>query len=340
MRTLIVAPNWIGDALMAQPLFALLRAADPAGELVTLAPEWVAPVLEAMPEIDRVLPTRLAHGTLQWTARRQLARALRAAGYQRAIVLPNSLKSALLPWLARIPERLGYLGEQRYGLLNRRLAPPPAALAMRHRYAALAGLAGVAVPATLPAPRLALPASAGAAARARFGLPERFIALCPGAEFGPAKSWPARHHATLARDLAARHPDVALALLGGPGDAAIAAEIVALAGPGVPLLQLAGQTSLAEALALIGAASAVVSNDSGLMHVAAALGTPQAAIFGSSDPRHTPPLSPKAEILWLRLECSPCFERTCPLGHLRCLEDLTPASVAQRLEGVLTAAGP
>lgn len=336
MKTLVVAPNWIGDALMAQPLLTLLKQARPDQSIVALAPRWVAPVLEAMPEVDAVIATELGHGALQWAARRDLARSLRAQGFDRAFVLPNSFKSALVPWLARIPRRFGYRGEMRVGLLNGRARGPDTALPMSARYAALATLAGP-VPldgaAPLPLPHLVVDATRIAAVRARFGLASdaALVALCPGAEYGPAKRWPADHFAELARDTLAMRPDVTILLLGGKGDRAITDEIVAGAAAGARVLNLAGETDLADAIALIAGCEHVVSNDSGLMHVAAALARPQTAIFGSSDPRHTPPLSPLAKTLWLHLDCSPCFERTCPLGHLNCLVGITPARVGEAM---------
>ncbi len=335
MKTLVVAPNWIGDALMAQPLLTLLARADPAQRIVCLAPHWVAPVLEAMPEVDHVIATDLAHGALQWKARRALARAVRAEGFDRAFVLPNSFKSALIPWLARVPRRIGYRGEVRYGLLDRRAAGPDPALAMSARYAALAGMVGVDVALPLPLPRLVVDAASMLDARERFGLGRdtELIALCPGAEYGPAKRWPASHFASLAREILASRADARVLLLGGNGDRAIGEAIVAdLAGATARVHDLCGSTDLAEAIALIATSASVVSNDSGLMHAAAALSRPQVALFGSSDPRHTPPLSPLARTLWLHLDCSPCFERTCPLGHLNCLVGIAPQQVFDSLQ--------
>lgn len=349
MKTLVIAPNWIGDALMAQPLLTLLKSADPTRHIVALAPRWVAPVLDAMPEVDEVIATDLTHGVLQWPARRALAKDLSTRGFDRAFVLPNSFKAALIPWLARIPDRIGYRGETRYLLVNRRADGPDASLAMSARYAALARMVGITaertLPASLPIPRLVVDAVAIAAARARFGFDAAapLIALCPGAEFGPAKRWPAGHFAALARSLLADRPDAHVLLLGGKGDRAIAEEIVAnatTAGTSDRLHNLAGATDLAEALALIAASTQVVSNDSGLMHVAAALARPQVAIFGSSDPRHTPPLSSHAKTLWLHLDCSPCFERTCPLGHLNCLVGITPERVLDSMQNAQTPHSP
>ncbi len=353
MKTLVVAPNWIGDALMAQPLLTLLKRDDPAQCMVALAPRWVAPALAAMPEVDDVIATDLAHGALQWSARRALAKDIAAQEFDRVFILPNSFKSALIPWLAHIPERIGYRGEARYALVNRRAAGPDASHAMSARYAALAGRVGVASPMQLPTPRLVVDEAAIAATRARFGLDRanEMIALCPGAEYGPAKRWPAQHFASLARSLLAQRHDAHVLLLGGKGDRAIADDIVAMVIGGNAsastserasssassplssrLHNLAGATDLGEAIALIASSAEVVSNDSGLMHVAAALSRPQVAIFGSSDPRHTPPLSPAAKTLWLHLDCSPCLERTCPLGHLNCLVEITPRRVLDSMQ--------
>ena len=327
MKTLIVAPNWIGDALMAQPLLTLLARADPGGTIVALAPRWVAPVLAAMPEVDDVIATDLAHGALQWSARRALAKTIAAYGFDRAFVLPNSFKSGLVPWLAGIPQRIGYRGEARYGLINRRPEATDASLAMSGRYAALARVVGIDVPSTLPQPRLTVDATAVADVRRRFGFgaTDDLIALCPGAEYGPAKRWPAGHFAALTTMLLAERPASHVLLLGGSGDRAAGVA-------SARLHDLCGRTDLSEAIALIAASSSVVSNDSGLMHVAAALARPQVALFGSSAPRHTPPLSSRATTLWLHLDCSPCFERICPLGHLNCLVGIAPQQVRDSLQ--------
>ncbi len=248
-------------------------------------------------------------------------------------MLPNSFKSALIPWLARIPRRVGYLGESRYVVVDHRVAGPDPARSMSERYAALAAAVGAASDSPLPRPHLVVPPDAIDAARRRFGFvpDETLVALCPGAEYGPAKRWPADHFADLAKRLVDR-PGTRVMLLGGPGDRAICAAIADAADAGDRVRDLAGETTLDEAIALIAAASHVVANDSGLMHVAAALDRPQVALFGSSDPRHTPPLSPRSHVLWLHLDCSPCFERTCPLGHLDCLVGIAPQQVIDSMQ--------
>ncbi|MEW5863589.1 MAG: lipopolysaccharide heptosyltransferase II [Pseudomonadota bacterium] len=314
-RILVVAPNWIGDALMAQPLLARVRARHPQARLEALGPPWVAPVLRRMPELDEVIEADFRHGALQLAERWRLGRALRARGYDLALVLPNSWKSALVPFFAAIPVRAGYTGEARYGLLNRRYRARGAPMA--EHYAALADAAGAAAAEPLPLPRLrAEPAGMARAAR-RFGIAGDYCVLCPGAEYGPAKRWP------YFAELAPRLP-VPAVLLGSARDADACA--------GIAGLNLAGRTTLDEAMDLIAGARFVVANDSGLMHVAAAFGRPLVAIFGSSSPEHTPPRSDNARVLWLRLECSPCFARVCPLGHLRCLREISVERVLAELE--------
>jgi heptosyltransferase-2 len=312
----VVAPNWIGDALMAQPLLARLRQRLPQARLDVLAPAWVAPVVRRMPEVSGVIETAFAHGPLALGERWRLGRTLKALRYDQAIVLPNAWKSALAPFFGDIRIRSGYVGESRYGLLNLLYREPPGREPMAAHYARLAEAPGAELALPLPDPRLAVDAEAAARTRARFGLPERYVALCPGAEYGPAKRWP--HFAALAERLA-----LPAVLLGSPKERAQCAAIKGR--------NLAGETTLDEAIELLAGAQYVVSNDSGLMHVAAALGRPQVALFGSSSPKHTPPLSGKARVLWLGLECSPCYARECPLGHFRCMRELTVERVLAEL---------
>jgi heptosyltransferase-2 len=290
---------------MAQPLLALLRRRQLQARIEVLAPPWVAPVLRRMPEVDEVIEADLRHGRLQLIERWRLGRTLRARGYSDAYVLPNTLKSALVPFFAGIPARHGYLGESRRVLLNR-LVPDAGAgrEAMTVHYARLAGEPDLAA---LPPPTLAAGAERGAATRARFGLSGDYAVFCPGAEYGPAKRWP--YFAELSQKV-----DMPVVALGSAADRDSARQIKGKI--------LAGETSLDEAIDLIAGARYVVTNDSGLMHVAAALGRPQVALFGSSSPEHTPPLSPAARVLWLKPECSPCFERVCPLGHFKCMREL------------------
>ena len=254
-------------------------------------------------------------------------------------MLPGSLKSALVPWLAGIARRTGYRGEQRYGLINdmRQLRPAELPL-MVQRYAALAldvrAPAATDLPVDLPRPRLRVDRARQAALRADLGLDARrpAVALLPGAEFGPSKQWPLAHYAAAARSLLAQGH--AVWVLGSPKDAE-AGRLIAEQAPGT--IDLCGRTRLEDAVDLLAAASGCISNDSGLMHVAAALDVPLVALFGSTSPEHTPPLSPAAQVLRLGLDCAPCFQRTCPLGHHRCLRDISPAQVLAALAPALPA---
>lgn len=328
-RTLIVAPSWVGDAVLSQPLLARLKARDPGGTLDVLGPPWALPVYRRMPQVSAVHSLPFGHGDLKVAERRRFARTLPA--FDRAVVLPNSLKSALIPWFAGIPRRTGWRGEWRYGLLNDVRVLDKAALPLIvERYAALADDPGEAFARPLAEPRLDIDLAERASLVARLGLDlsRPVAAFAPGAEYGPAKRWPARHYATLARSLLERGHQVWL--MGSGKDAPVTAEIQALAGNACH--DFAGKTSLGEAIDLMSLASHVVTNDSGLMHIAAALDRPTAAIFGSSSPAFTPPLSAKAKVISLRLSCSPCFARVCPLGHTNCLETLPPEDVLAAIE--------
>lgn len=291
---------------MAQPMLARLRGKNPSARIEALGPPWIAPVLRRMPEVDEVIEADLRHGALQLGDRWRLGRVLGARHYDQAVVLPNSLKSALVPFFAGIPERVGYAGEFRYGFINRVHHDTQAPMALH--YARLSEAPGTEPAQPLPATILRASPEASAAAAAKFGIAGAYCVLCPGAEYGPAKRWP--YFAELAPKL-----PLPAVLLGSSKDAGACA--------GIPGLNLAGKTTLDEAMDLIAGAAFVVSNDSGLMHVAAALGRPLVAIYGSSSPEHTPPRSPAARILWLHPDCSPCFARTCPLGHFRCMKELT-----------------
>lgn len=325
-RALIVAPQWIGDAVMSEPLLARLAA---RGEALTVAAlPWVAPVYRAMPQVGAVIELPFAHGRLDWRARRRIAADMRGQ-FDIAYVLPNSLKSALIPWLAGIPKRIGYAGESRVVLLNRRLPNPAGRPAMVGFYSALAGSPtpeGERPLMTFPATVLDAAATAAGVTRGAYW------AFAPGAEYGPAKCWPAERYAELARTLHAAHGQPVL-LLGSAKEAALC-ESIAAAAPGACRV-LAGQTALQDAMALIAAARGVVSNDSGLMHVAAAFGVPQVAVFGSTSPEHTPPLNPRARVVWLKdelqLDCAPCFDRVCRFGHTRCLTEVSAARVEAAL---------
>ncbi|HEX7559836.1 MAG TPA: lipopolysaccharide heptosyltransferase II [Usitatibacter sp.] len=327
-RTLVVAPSWIGDAVLSHALLVRLKERDPQGSIDVLAPPWVLPVYRRMPEVAATLELPFGHGDLKLGERRRFARSL--PRYDRAVVLPNSFKSALIPWHAGIAARTGYRGEMRYGLLNDvRILDEEALPLIVERYAALAQPAGAPLARPVPQPRLAIDEATRLATARKHGvdLAKAVAVFAPGAEYGPAKRWPARHFADLATTLAARGLQVWL--LGSKKDVDVTAEIRRLSGEAC--IDFAGRTTLDEAIDLMSFAAHVVTNDSGLMHVAAALDRPIAAIFGSSSPAFTPPLSARARVITLKLECSPCFQRECPLGHTNCLVTLEPALVLEAI---------
>ena len=333
---LIIAPNWIGDAVMTQPLLANLKAQYPETKIDVLASTWVAPIYRACTEVHEVIEAKFEHKKLQWILRRQLAKELAAKNYQACFVLPNSFKSAIIPWLANIPFRVGYRGELRFGLINVALDNPSKVNRppMVEHYLALSQLLGDEQALALagnPTPKLNVSAAAKLSVQtklqsAKIDLANIYV-MCPGAEYGQTKRWPTSHFAQLAQRLIDSNPKNQIILLGSKGDLALAQEIHSQANQDAHIHNWCGSTSLDEAIALIGMSKAVISNDSGLMHIAAALKTPQVAIFGSSDPAHTPPLSDKAKVIWLNLPCSPCHKRVCPLGHLKCLNDILPEQV-------------
>lgn len=329
-KILVVAPSWIGDTVLAQPLFRRLHELHANLVLEALAPPWTLPVLQYMPEVNEILSSPFRHGKLDLTLRMKLAKKIKMRAYDEAIVLPNSWKSALLPFFAGIPKRTGYTGEARWGILNNRTELDKTARPlMVQRFYALSGDEAVSA---CPPPLLVIGEEERLAVLEKFRLGSdiAMAVLCIGAEFGPAKRWPAKHFSQLARNLSAQH--YVPILLGSKADVGYAQEISL--GCGESCLNLCGATTLNDAVALLASASLVVSNDSGLMHIAAALNKPLLALFGSSSPEFTPPLSPHAKILSLNLPCSPCFERVCPLGHFRCMEDMTPALVLDKIAGL------
>jgi heptosyltransferase-2 len=332
-QVLVVAPSWVGDTVLAQPLLMRLRAV-PDTAVDVLAPPWTAPLLSRMPEVRDVIENPFRHGELKVFARRRLGLALRARHYDAAIVLPNSLKAALPPFFAAIPVRTGYRGEMRGGVLNDVRSLDEKRLPMLvERFAALAQPRGTPLARPVPSPRLTVDPANRTRLVATLGLDTArpVVAFCPGAEYGPAKRWPAEHFAALAERLLDAGAQVWL--IGSPNDTAAGAAITACCRR-AGLVDLCGRTALADAIDLLSLAELVVSNDSGLMHVAAALQRPLIALYGSSSPQYTPPLSPRARILSLGLECSPCFERECPLGHLRCLREITPEAVGREIDAL------
>ncbi|RBP48880.1 lipopolysaccharide heptosyltransferase II [Arenicella xantha] len=327
-KYLIIGPSWVGDMVMAQSLFIDIKQREPHAHIDVLAPAWTAAIVDRMPQVSELVAANFNHGKLSLAERFCLGKALRSKGYTHAILLPNSLKSAIVPAVARIPVRTGWLGEQRWGLLNdiRRLDKQRWPMTVQ-RFIAL-GLAKddpVRPISEVPAPLLEVDAESVAQVLKANALhrDKRILVLCPGAEFGPSKQWPAEHYASLARHYLGEGWQVWL--MGSDKDLPTCQQI-SLANENQCEV-LAGKTTLPQAVDLMSLASLVVSNDSGLMHIAAALQRPLVAIYGSTDPGHTPPLSANHVVARLGLDCSPCFKRECPLQHLNCLVQLSPEHV-------------
>ncbi len=322
-KILIIAPSWIGDCVMAQPLFRRLHEQHEQLELHVYASAWTFPLLSRMAEVHQTHLNPFGHGELRLWDRYKNGKALRQQGFNQVIVLPNSLKSALVPFFSGIKVRTGYLGESRRILLNDIYLLDAVALPkMVERFFALAEPYGFPLP-PVPHPRLNIDVDAQTKTLQKFGLSldKPVIGFCPGAEYGPAKQWPAEHFAALARRYHEEGKQVWI--FGSKKDAVtIANQLNELSGN--VCVNLCGETGLDEAIDLLGLSELVVCNDSGLMHVAAALQRPLVALYGSSSPDFTPPLSDRAKIMTLNLDCSPCFERVCPLGHTKCLNDLQP----------------
>lgn len=335
-QILVVGPSWVGDMVMSQVLYIYLQQTRPGVAIDVLAPAWTEPLLQRMPEVRSAIPMPLGHGELGLGRRWRLGRQLRSRKYDQALLLPNSLKSTLVPFFAGIPRRTGWRGEQRYGLLNGlRQLDEQALPLMAQRFLALGQTAGDALPDRLPAPRLVVEETQAGLLLQHFHLaPDRpLLALCPGAEFGSAKRWPAAHYA----ELAGRYLDLGwqVVLLGSVKDQPVTQAVCELCEGHRYCVDLAGQTQLAEVVDLLSRADAVVSNDSGLMHIAAALARPLVVVYGATSPGFTPPLDDNAAVVVSDIDCAPCFARECPLGHHGCMRYTPMQRVAQELECLL-----
>lgn len=344
LKILIISPSWVGDMVMSQSLYITLKNLHPDAIIDVLAPAWCRPILEKMPQVNQALEMPLGHGDFSLKKRYQIGKALRNKGYQQAYILPNSAKSALIPFFAKIPIRIGWKGEMRYGLLTDLRKDKRIFQFMVERYIALAypnqemtGSGCLGNISDLPAPSLKIDEIQKHATLTKFSLTQEItaIGLCPGAEFGPSKRWPDKYYAQVAKQLVQQGYQVWL--FGSAKDR----DVTTLISQAVPLeLQhlvknLAGETSLNEAVDLLSVCHTVVSNDSGLMHVAAAVGCNLVAIYGSSSPKYTPPLSQKVEIVHTDIDCRPCFKRECPYQHLKCLNELQPSIIMDKLNKLL-----
>ncbi|GGB41740.1 lipopolysaccharide heptosyltransferase II [Oceanisphaera marina] len=333
MKILIVGPSWVGDMVMSQSLYITLKQQHPEAELHVMAPAWCCTLLERMPEVDKAIVMPLGHGDFKLAERFRLGRQLATEGYDWAIVQPNSLKSALIPLFAGIKKRTGWKGESRYGLLNDLRSNKTDFPLMVERYAALAYPKtdmkdSHCIPA-IPWPKLQidLDNQQQALSELTLDVQKPIVSLCPGAEFGPSKRWPEQHYAEVARHQIEQGKQIWI--FGSAKDIPVAEAIrhYLPAALQTHCHILAGKTSLHQAIDLMALSATVVSNDSGLMHIAAALQRPLVAIYGSTSPKYTPPLAERVAIVHTDIECRPCFKRECPLGHLKCLKELPAEKV-------------
>jgi heptosyltransferase II len=326
MRTLILSPRFVSEAVMTQPLVALLKRFDPRGRIDVLVGPYVAPVYDAMADVDRVISSPHAFGALQPLGKLMLTRRL-SRQHDRAYVLSTDRASALLPWLIGIPVRIGPAGPALWRLLNRRSPPPGDGDSPVRRFARLALDPAHPVGARIPEPVLARDPARDRAARAKAGIErdQPLLLLCVGTDGASARRWPARHFATVAARAAVQWPGITIATLGPAADRPFATEIAALSGQ--PIRNLCGALTLADSIALIAQAHGVVTADTSLMHIASAYRRPTVALFGPTDPRRAAVPAARTRIEWLQLECSPCDDRICRFGHNDCMNGLAPDTV-------------
>ena len=339
MKILIIGPSWVGDMVMSQALYITLKKQHSDAVIDVLSPAWCKAILEKMPEINKAIDMPLGHGALDIKTRYQLGKSLRREQYTHAYILPNSAKSALIPFFAKIPQRIGWKGEFRYGLLTDLRPNKKVFQYMVERYVSLAypkqemsaGNGCLGDIHQLPRPMLSIDTQQRDLILQKFNLTfdSNIIGLCPGAEFGPAKRWPETHYGEVAKKLTEQGTQVWL--FGSVNDREVTTKIKNIVEKKHLVYDLAGETSLNEAVDLLSCCHTVVSNDSGLMHVAAAVGCHLVAIYGSSSPCYTPPLTDKVSIVQNKLPCQPCFKKECRYAHLNCLTQLMPEQVLNKI---------
>ena len=338
LKILVLGPAWVGDMIMAQSLFkAVLERSGSKTLIDVLAPGYTLPLLQRMPEVHEALPMpSIQHVELALGKRYKAGKALRTRQYDQVITLPNSWKSALIAFWAKIPKRTGWVGESRFGLLNdmRRL-DKAVLISMASQYAALAFPKGQEETAKIIPqrwwPSLSVNPLDVQKTLDKFSITfdknRPVLALCPGAAFGSAKRWPEEYYAELANQMINQGWEIWL--FGTAGEKTVGNKIQSLCKN--RCRDFVGTTSLPEAIDLLSVVTKVVSNDSGLMHIAAALKRSVIAIYGPTSAEFAPPLVVGAQILQLDLSCRPCRERECPLGHHHCMKMISPAEVIAAL---------
>ena len=326
-KILIVGPSWIGDMVMSQSLYSLLKNNLADSELHVLAPKWSNQIIDRIPEVDKVIEQPVGHGELKFGIRRGVAKSLKKEGYTRAIIIPTSFKSALIPFFADIPIRTSFLGEFRYGLIND-ICMADDSLPDRtiNQYITLGQKTLDTKNKGFENPRLRVDSEEQSLVLRRLDLSNQknVVILAPGAEYGLAKRWPVEYFKELAARLDSNNYKVWI--MGSEKERHLG-EIILGSSSNGNIINLCGETNLSEAIDLLDYAEVLVTNDSGLMHIASAVNTHIIAIYGSSSPIFTPPLTNRKTILYLDIECSPCFKRECYLKHFKCMKSISVAQV-------------
>lgn len=325
----MIGPAWVGDMVMAQALYKALLHHSNSAEIHVVAPAWSRPLIDRMPEITKVHHLDVKHGEFALSKRYQLGKALRQESFSQALILPRSFKSALVPMFARIPKRVGELGEFRHGLINSVISSNKSKeIPTVSNYLRYAGVnADINQVKSDYAPALMVDSDNQVRVIKAFAISQAspLIACMVGAEYGPSKQWPTHHFVSLIDQLTAQGLEVCI--LGSQKDAVIGDEIEKSCRHSVN--NLCGKTSLLDVIDILASCSVAVSNDSGLMHIAAAVDVPVISMYGATTPAYTPPLHTKAKAFYMRLECSPCWKRTCQYQHYRCLNDILPEQVSK-----------
>jgi heptosyltransferase-2 len=333
-RILVKQVNWLGDVVMSLPALRAVRRAYPDAHLSILIKHDLAGFFAGSRWIDEIIRYRLRRGLNGLRDRAAIVTDLRRRDFDIAILFPDSFEAALWAWAARVPVRVGYKRDGRSLLLTRGVERTPAAIEghqVHYRLRMLRTALGIDGDPTPVAPDVDDDARGNMLAwlDARRRRQGKLVALAPAAAYGPAKEWPAAHWIRLIRLLAERH-DAECVLLGAASERQ-KCEAIARGCGGVPPLIAAGETSMAQLVALLSLCDGFVGNDSGAMHVAGALGIPTIGIFGSTDPARTSPLGPRVRVVYRRIECSPCLQRTCRFGHYNCLTQISADEVAAQL---------
>lgn len=325
-KILIIGPSWLGDMVIAQKLFKVIKDIYPDSELHVASPAWTMPLVTRMPEVNKSISLPFSHGELNILKRYQIAKALKLEGYSQAIVLPNSFKSALIPFFAGISKRTGFLGEVRFALINDRIKKDPSLYRTVDQFLALAPKSK-STKVSLSTYLISKPSQGKKLLPGKLSGSDKVLGIAPGAEYGESKRWPIEYFADVASE--AIQKGWVVISLGSTHDQDLGKTLDRLTKNKV--INLIGKTKLEEVIDVMSLCQAFLSNDSGLMHVAASLNIKQVAIFGSSDPKKTPPLSRHAKLAYLDLSCSPCFERICPLQHTNCLKNIKPSEIIKKL---------